>query len=231
MTSELRFPLMHVGPHGEAMLEARVDAAFEPRYMTVPNEFAKYFRVLDIIYDDKSLGSEIDGKNMFAMKDGAPASIFAEVHASEPWVTFSGDTFEQDHVVKVRVRNDAPEIKVVWATIHGKLAPIEKSCAFCNRKQKEVTGIVTGPKASVCVACITILSDAIDIELGPSELVAHRMHERCSFCNKERKEVEALMANGNGEILICDQCIGLSISVITDPPRRSDSPVTKWVKI
>jgi len=35
-------------------------------------------------------------------------------------------------------------------------APIEPSCAFCGKGQREVTQLVTGPTASICDACVAV---------------------------------------------------------------------------
>jgi len=50
----------------------------------------------------------------------------------------------------------------------------------------------------------------------------------CSFCGKEKHEVEQLIAGPS--VFICNECVGLCVTILAETPRhrRSSTPSTCW---
>ncbi|HEV7237558.1 MAG TPA: ClpX C4-type zinc finger protein, partial [Ktedonobacteraceae bacterium] len=48
-----------------------------------------------------------------------------------------------------------------------------------------------------------------------TEPKAEKPQRRCSFCNKDQKQVERLIA-GPGAVYICDQCVKLCMEIIEE---------------
>ena len=46
---------------------------------------------------------------------------------------------------------------------------------------------------------------------------------RCSFCNREHADVKKLIAAGNTDVAICDQCVEVCNDIIADKARRPSS--------
>ena len=42
--------------------------------------------------------------------------------------------------------------------------------------------------------------------------------EKCSFCSRDKKDVESLIASENKEVFICSECITDAAEIIKDKP-------------
>lgn len=105
----------------------------------------------------------------------------------------------------------------------GRAGPGELlSCSFCGKNQKQVKKLIAGPNAYICDRCIdrvhTVLAapgNAASTPIATIRQASDQARDRwCSFCGKDRHQVEAMAAAGNARI--CNGCLDLCDEIISD---------------
>ena len=97
-------------------------------------------------------------------------------------------------------------------------------CSFCNRGQQESWKFIAGPGAIyICAECVCLCNELLR-EQRSITTRAGRDDPACSFCNKNRRDVGALIVGPT--IYICDQCTKLCVDLLAeDPGRPVDFPL------
>ena len=97
--------------------------------------------------------------------------------------------------------------------------PIDLSCSFCGKSQREVRKLIAGPSV-ICDECIRHCNNIL---AEPEDLAGVTpAHEalRCSWCGKAFREGRKLLAGTTG--YICDECIGLCNDILAEELGRED---------
>jgi ClpX C4-type zinc finger len=107
-------------------------------------------------------------------------------------------------------------------------------CSFCGRPRDVCARLIAGPEVFICDRCVvqaTRLAAGSVVEgqaEGPMRLEPPGSAARCSFCNREARQVRYLVASGlpgpagkSGELpQICDECRDLCLDILA----KSSSP-------
>jgi hypothetical protein len=96
------------------------------------------------------------------------------------------------------------------------------SCSFCGKNQKQVKKLIAGPNVYICDRCIdrvhTVLAAPGNTASTPIATIRQASDQArdgwCSFCRKDRHQVEAMAAAGNARI--CNGCLDLCAEIISD---------------
>jgi DNA-binding transcriptional MerR regulator len=107
----------------------------------------------------------------------------------------------------------------------GRLMPEsnDEQCSFCRRVQADRPIVLTAGDVRICRACVDLCREVIDLEVQrrrdggappppTAELnpAADSMPTACSFCGRDKAEVQFLVA-GPGT-LICDGCVAGAVA-------------------
>ncbi len=98
-------------------------------------------------------------------------------------------------------------------SLRQKIGMAGRACSFCGRSGIDVISLVAGPGVYICERCTNdagqLASPPSGEPLGtPITLVPAGQHNAtCSFCGKQRKDVEHLAASQTEAI--CNQCLAL----------------------
>jgi ClpX C4-type zinc finger len=105
-------------------------------------------------------------------------------------------------------------------------------CSFCGRSHEECAKLIAGPGVFICERCVAQanrLRAGVAVEGRAEEpmlLEAPGSEVRCSFCGKEARQVEHLVAGGAAAApgvisgpaaRICDQCLNLCLEILAEP--------------
>jgi ATP-dependent protease Clp ATPase subunit len=96
------------------------------------------------------------------------------------------------------------------------------SCSFCGKNQKQVKKLIAGPDAYICDRCLdrvhTVLAvagQAASTPIATIQQVSEQARDGwCSFCGKNRNEVEDMAAAGDARI--CNECLDLCDEIVSD---------------
>jgi hypothetical protein len=103
-------------------------------------------------------------------------------------------------------------------------------CSFCGRPRDVCAKLIAGPQVFICDRCVlqaTRLAAGAAVEdeaAGPMRLEPAGSAVRCSFCNREARQVRYLVASGLpvsagkfGDLpRICDKCRDLCLEILTE---------------
>ena len=114
--------------------------------------------------------------------------------------------------------------------------PVEPGkCTFCGKENVDVSHFITGPGVNICNVCVEVCEEVLSEDTasqikdntehasGTSFAFAttHRTEVYCSFCGKSQNHVEKIIAGPN-DATICDCCVALSRSIISDNPNKKN---------
>jgi ATP-dependent protease Clp ATPase subunit len=95
------------------------------------------------------------------------------------------------------------------------------ACSFCHRSQKEVGKLIAGPAIYICDSCGRLATETATTERASKGHSAHMMsiprasdEHSCSFCAKERAQVDSLVSPQTGET-ICNEWLELCGEIMT----------------
>jgi ClpX C4-type zinc finger len=96
------------------------------------------------------------------------------------------------------------------------------SCSFCGKHQKQVKKLIAGPDVYICDRCIdrvrTVLAAPGTTASSPVATIRQLTDQTgdgwCSFCGKDRHQVEAMAAASDARI--CNECLDLCDEIISD---------------
>jgi hypothetical protein len=105
-------------------------------------------------------------------------------------------------------------------------------CSFCGRSHEECAKLIAGPGLFICDRCVAqanrlrtgaAVEDRVE---APMLLEAPGSEVRCSFCGKEARQVEHLVAGGAAAapgaisgpaVRVCGECLDLCLEILTEP--------------
>jgi hypothetical protein len=89
-------------------------------------------------------------------------------------------------------------------------------CSFCNKSQRDVLKLVSGPHAYICNECVSICADLVkpDESLHLERARAAGSTSNCTCCGREAAATELLMVPHRGPI--CYVCVA-AIKVAAGP--------------
>jgi hypothetical protein len=109
------------------------------------------------------------------------------------------------------------------------------SCSFCGKHQKQVKKLIAGPNVYICDGCIDRVH-AVLVASGKTartpiatieQVSDENREDRCSFCGKSRRQVEAMAAaaglplpgvkgSKSGAPRICNECLDMCDEIVSD---------------
>jgi len=123
----------------------------------------------------------------------------------------------------------------------------EYRCSFCGTPRDEVKKLIAGPRVYICDRCVETCAQNFsggsywDRTTGmwvehaprspwPRERQSHVGDDvGCSFCGKLEPDVQRLVG-GQAKHFICDECVGLCLEILREPPPTGPSATSRAVK-
>ena len=101
-------------------------------------------------------------------------------------------------------------------------------CSFCGASQNDVEKIIAGPSVYICNSCVQACKDIL---FGGKNNVSHindctsLYHNglifRCSFCGKNRKQVQKLVCDNTGKTCVCNECAEMCVVILNETEATS----------
>jgi ATP-dependent protease Clp ATPase subunit len=98
------------------------------------------------------------------------------------------------------------------------------SCSFCGKSRKQVKVLMGVPHAFICDGCVSRAHTVI-AEHGPAAVTpmaaiqlvnAEAGTQRCSFCEKPRQQVAAMVSAGDTRV--CGECLEFCDEIVSEVP-------------
>jgi hypothetical protein len=112
----------------------------------------------------------------------------------------------------------------------------EYRCSFCGRLQDDVRKLIAGQRVYICDGCVETCAQNFSggsswdrttgmwIEHAPRSPWPRKRQSHfgddiaCSFCGKVEPDVQWLVGGRRPNTFICDECVGLCLEIIGEPP-------------
>lgn len=139
------------------------------------------------------------------------------------------------HAAGGSLREIAEALRLSHQRVHQIAAGREEEpagpCSFCGRWREECAKLIAGPGVYICERCVAQASGlaagaaAGDRSEAPMVLEPPGSETRCSFCGKEARQVEHLVAGGAAAApgamsgpaaRICRECLDLCLEILAD---------------